>query len=92
MWILNPPDKKDEYRKVIQPDRNGVQIRWGSLVGVVTVMIMLLISSGIFIWNGLGAENQLKSNRGNKLKTTWWIEISEEPNQVEAEEREAPVR
>ena len=92
MWILNPPDKKDEYRKVIQPDRNGVQIRWGSLVGVVTVMIMLLISSGIFIWNGLGAENQLKSNRGNKLKTTWWIEISEEPNQVEAEEREVPVR
>ena len=87
LWILIPLKKKEEYREVIQPDRNGIQIRWGSLIGVVTVVIMLLISSGVFIWNGLGAENQWESNRGNKLKTTWWIEISKEPNQETVEER-----
>ena len=75
LWILTPLKKKEEYREVIQPDRNGVQIRWGSLVGVVTVVIMLLISSGVFIWNGLGAENQWESNRGNKLKIRSWIKI-----------------
>ena len=51
MLIL--PEKRGDYRPVINPDRNGVQIRWGSLAGVVTVVILLLISSGFFVWNGL---------------------------------------
>ena len=51
--VLRFPKKKEDYRPVIHPDRNGVQIRWGSLAGVVTVVILLLASSGFFVWNGL---------------------------------------
>jgi len=51
--ILILPEKRGDYRPVIKPDRNGVQIRWASLLGIVLVVLMLLSSSGLFVWNGL---------------------------------------
>ena len=51
--ILVLPEKRGDYRPVINPDRSGVQIRWASLLGIVLVVLMLLSSSGFFVWNGL---------------------------------------
>jgi hypothetical protein len=51
--ILILPEKRGDYRPVINPDRSGVQIRWASLLGIVLVVLMLLSSSGFFVWNGL---------------------------------------
>ena len=53
MLIL--PEKRGDYSPVIHPDRNEVQIRWGSLIGVSSVVIMLLISSGSYLWSGKAA-------------------------------------
>ncbi len=50
--ILVLPEKRNDYLPVIHPDKNGVQIRWGSLVSVSLVVITLLISSGSFLWSG----------------------------------------
>ena len=51
--LLVLPESKGDYRPVIQPDRSGVQVRWASLLGIVLVLLVLLISSGFFVWNGL---------------------------------------
>ena len=53
LLVFRFPKKKEDYRPVINPDRNGVQIRWASLLGIVLVVLMLLSSSGLFVWNGL---------------------------------------
>ena len=51
--ILVLPEKRGDYRPVINPDRSEVQIRWGSLMSVSLVVIILLVSSGLFVWHGL---------------------------------------
>ena len=51
--LLVLPESKGDYRPVIQPDRSGVQVRWASLLGIMLVLLVLLISSGFFVWNGL---------------------------------------
>jgi len=53
LLVFRFPKKKEDYRPVINPDRSGVQIRWASLLGIVLVVLMLLSSSGLFVWNGL---------------------------------------
>jgi len=53
LLVFRFPKKKEDYRPVINPDRSGVQIRWTSLLGIVLVVLMLLSSSGFFVWNGL---------------------------------------
>ncbi len=63
--ILVLPEKRNDYRPVINSDKNGVQIRWASLVSVSLVVVLLLISSGSFLWSGL---NEVLTEKNLNIK------------------------
>lgn len=73
--ILVLPEKRNDYRPVIHPDKNGVQIRWGSLVSVTLVVVLLLISSGSFLWSGKSDLENLFHEKGEKS-----VEVIREAN------------
>ena len=51
-WLLIIPPSRREYQPVLNPTKSGLQVRWGSLLLVVSAILLLLVSAARWAWIG----------------------------------------
>ena len=51
-WLLIIPPSRREYQPVLNPDKSGLQVRWGSLLIIVAATLLLVASAATWAWSG----------------------------------------
>ena len=52
-WLLAPPPSRRQFQPVLKPDKSGLQVRWGSLLIIMTATLLIVASAAKWAWSGL---------------------------------------
>jgi hypothetical protein len=52
-WLLFIPPSRSQFQPVLNPDKSGLQVRWGSLLIIVAATLLLVASAAKWAWSGL---------------------------------------
>ena len=70
-WMLILPEHRGDYQPIINPNRNGLDVRWFQLGTVCSVILALVISAGSFVWGYNSQDEDVDQQvRANQMKDT----------------------
>lgn len=70
-WMLILPEHRGDYQPIINPNRNGLDVRWFQLGTVCLVILALVISAGSFVWGYNSQDGDVDQQvRANQMKDT----------------------
>ena len=70
-WMLILPEHRGDYQPIINPNRNGLDVRWFQLGTVCSVILALVISAGSFVWGYNSQDGDVDQQvRANQMKDT----------------------
>ena len=70
-WMLILPEHRGDYQPIINPNRNGLDVRWFQLGTVCLVILALVISAGSFVWGYNSHDEDVDQQvRANQMQDT----------------------
>jgi len=51
-WLLITPPSRRKFQPVLNPEKSGLQVRWGSLLIIVAATLLLVASAATWAWSG----------------------------------------